>query len=108
MLTLLPSARSESDAIPFDRRGSKRESITGSAMAAVRVDHAATVVPVTLTDVSAAGMGVRSNTRIEPGCVVEIHTDATGIPTCVGRVASARERDGQFHMGLQFQRRAAA
>ena len=31
MLTLLPSARAESDAIPFDRRGSKRESITGAA-----------------------------------------------------------------------------
>lgn len=108
MLTCLPRPSGASDAIPFERRASTREPITGSAMAAVRGEQRTALIPVSLTDVSASGLGLRSAQAIPEGSFLALHTDASGMPTCVGRVASVRRDGEQWRLGLHVQRRMAA
>ena len=108
MLTCLPKRCGAGDVIPFERRRSLREPIAGSAMAAVRGDAHSRLLPVTLADVSASGLGVRSATPITEGTLIELHTNASGMPSCIGRVASVRREGNAWRLGLHFQRRAAA
>lgn len=114
-LKLVATEPDDPDVLPFERRGSRRRSMTGSVTSVQQSPNPALpsnrICSLQLLDISDTGLGAIVTEAIEPGSPIMIYFPPHGPEQGFNRsgyvVCCAREQ-GAFRIGIRFAIRAAA